>query len=71
MAAGVPGLVGVLGESRDSVTVTAADWRVLAMIDGRRTLDDLRGALSMTRFGLGHSVANLVHVGVVEFPGTR
>ena len=66
-----PRLVAVLGEGRDAVTIAAADWRVLALVDGRRTLDDLRGVLSMTRFGLGHSVANLVQAGVVEFPGTH
>ena len=67
----VPRLLATLGDGRESVTVTAADWRVLAMVDGRRSLDDLRGALAMTRFGLGHSVANLVQAGVVEFPASR
>jgi hypothetical protein len=67
----VPRLVAVLDDDRDVVTVSAADWRVLALIDGRRTLDELRGALATTRFGLGHSVANLVHAGVVEFPSNR
>jgi hypothetical protein len=65
----VPRLVADLGVGRESVTVAAADWRVLALVDGRRTLDDLRGALATTRFGLGHSVANLVQAGVVEFGG--
>ena len=64
---GVPSLVPELGGGRDSVTVSAAEWRVLALVDGRRTLDELRAALSTTRFALGSSIANLVQAGVVEF----
>ena len=54
-----------LPPGKRSVTVTAADWRVLAALDGVRPLASLHRQLGSTRFALARSVATLVDAGMV------
>jgi hypothetical protein len=65
----VPRLAAILPAGQDEVTIAAADWQVVALVDGRRTLDELRSALATTRFGLGRRVAALVRAGVLDVGG--
>ncbi len=50
----------------DSVTITAADWDVLSLLDGRRTVADIIRELGMSAFGVCATVHRLRQAALVE-----
>lgn len=62
-------LVPELGNGQ--ITITADDWRVLALVDGRTTIADLIRALGMSAFAVCVVLHRLVQEGAVEPVPTR
>jgi hypothetical protein len=58
--------VPFLPEDQDSVTLTRAEWRVLAAADGQRTIDQLARATYQSPFATCRVVHGLVVAGLVE-----
>jgi hypothetical protein len=58
--------VPFLPEDRDEVTISRAEWRLLAAADGRRTIDQLARATYQSPFAASRVVHGLVIAGLVE-----
>lgn len=56
---------------RPGITISADDWRVLALVDGRTTIADLIRALGMSAFAVCVVLHRLVQQGAVEPVPTR
>jgi hypothetical protein len=63
----IPRLAAALPDGHHSITLTAADWPVLALIDGSRTVKAMRVELDRTLFATSRSLATLVRAGAVTF----
>jgi len=62
----VPRLVSDLGPGRESVEITAEQWRLIPLLDGRRTVDELASLLGCGELMATRLVASLVRLGVVQ-----
>jgi len=51
---------------QDELTITRATWRVLATIDGQRTVADLVDLLGDGEFEVSHALHRLVEAGLIE-----
>lgn len=63
-------MVPVRRLSGEAVTVSAGDWELLALLDGRRTVADIIRELGMSAFGVCATVHGLRQAGLVEPVGS-